>query len=119
MRVVRDHIGLGSWFALIALVLNLALSFGHFHAIGGHRHGAVIVVVVSSDAAQTGHEDGLADDHCPVCIAATLMGNALAAAAPALPHPIADTLVDRVVEPVVAFVEPPKAAFRSRAPPIS
>jgi hypothetical protein len=52
-------------------------------------------------------------------MAASAIGNALAATAPALPHPVAYVAVDRMVEPTLAFVEQPKAAFRSRAPPIS
>ena len=120
MRLFRDHIGLGSWLALIALALNLALSFGHIHAIGGHQRNALVAAVAPSDGGQTGHHnDGLADDRCPICMAASAVGTALAASAPALPHPVAYVLVDRSVDPTLAFVEQPKAAFRSRAPPIS
>ena len=120
MRLFRDHIRLGSWFALIALALNLVLSFGHIHVIGGHERNALVTVVEKSDGGQTGHHnDGLADDRCPICMAASAIGTALAASAPVLPHPVAYVLVDRAVEPTIAFVEQPKAAFRSRAPPIS
>ena len=120
MRLFRDHIGLGSWLALIALTLNLALSFGHIHAIGGHERNALVAAVASSDGGKTGHhDDGLVDDRCPICMAASAIGNALAATAPALPHPVAYAWVDRAIEPTLAIVERPQAAFRSRAPPIS
>jgi hypothetical protein len=120
MRLFRDHIGLGSWLALIALALNLALSFGHFHAIGGGQRNALLATVAPSDDGRTGHHnDGLADDRCPICTAAGAIATALAAAAPALPYPVAYLLVDRAVEPTLAFAEQPKAAFQSRAPPIS
>lgn len=120
MRLFRDHIRQGSWLALIALVINLGLSFGHIHAISGGQRNALVVAVAAADGGQPGqHDDGLADDRCPICMAASAFGNALAAAAPALPHPVAHVLVDRAVEPTLAFVEQPKAAFRSRAPPIS
>jgi hypothetical protein len=120
MRLFRDHIRLGSLLALIALALNLALSFGHIHAIGGGQRNLLVTAVASSDGGKTGHhDDGLADDRCPICMAASAIGNALAATAPALPHPVAYVAVDRMVEPTLAFVEQPKAAFRSRAPPIS
>jgi hypothetical protein len=42
---------------LIALALNLTLSFGHFHAIGGGSRNALV-------SALTGHDDGLAIDRC-------------------------------------------------------
>jgi hypothetical protein len=120
MRLFRDHIRLGSLLALMALALNLALSFGHIHAIGGNQRNALVAAVAPSDGGRTGHhDDGLADDRCPICMAASAIGNALAATPPALPHPVAYVLVDRTVEPALAFVEQPKAAFRSRAPPIS
>ena len=120
MRLFRDNIGLGSWLALIALALNLALSFGHIHAIRGIQRSALIAAVVPPDSGQTGHhDDGLADDRCPICMASSAIGSALAAAAPALPHPVAYALVDRAIEPTLAFVEQPTAAFQSRAPPLS
>ena len=120
MRLFRDNIALGSWLALIALVINLGLSFGHIHAINGGQRNTLIAAVAPSDSGQTGHhDDGLADDRCPICMAASAIGNAMAATAPALPHPVAYVAVDRLVEPTLALVEQPKAAFRSRAPPIS
>ena len=43
---------------LIALALNLALSFDHLHAIGGGSRNALV-------SALTGHHDGgLTDDRC-------------------------------------------------------
>jgi hypothetical protein len=39
MRWFRDNIRQGSWAALIALAINLALSFGHVHAIDGKGQG--------------------------------------------------------------------------------
>jgi hypothetical protein len=120
MRVIRDHIGLGSWLALVALALNLALSFGHFHAVGGHEVEILVAAVAPSDGGQTGHhDDGLAGDYCPICMAAVALANSLTAAPPQLPHAVAYTLVVRAAEPVLALAEQSKAAFRSRAPPIS
>jgi hypothetical protein len=49
MRLFRDHIRLGSLLALIALALNLALSFGHIHAIGGGQRNLLVTAVASSD----------------------------------------------------------------------
>jgi hypothetical protein len=116
----RDHIRQGSWLALIALALNLALSFGHIHAIGGGQHNGLVAAVAPSDDGQTGHHDGgLADDCCPICMGASAIAKALASAPPALAHPSAFTLVDSTAPPVVAFFESARAAFQSRAPPVS
>jgi hypothetical protein len=116
----RHHIRQGSLLALIALALNLALSFGHSHAIGGGQRNGLVAAVAPSDSGRTGHhDDGLADDRCPICMAASATANALASAPPALAHPSAYTLADSTAQPVVAFFESPRAAFQSRAPPVS
>src|SRR3569832_976922 len=121
----RDHIRQGSWLALIALTINLALSFGHIHAIGGH-HGAasghsLLAAVAAPHGSETpGHpNDGHADYLCPICMAASAMASALVSAPPALPLHLSDITLDRTIEPVGIFVKPPRAAFRSRGPPLS
>jgi hypothetical protein len=120
MHRFRDHIRQGSLLALIALALNLALSFGHIHAIGGGQRNGLVAAVAPSDGGRTGHDDnGLADDRCPICMGASALANALASAPPALAHPSAYTLADGTAQPVVAFFESPRAAFQSRAPPVS
>jgi hypothetical protein len=119
MRLFRDNIGLGSWLALIALALNLALSFGHVHAIGG-QHRALIATAASPDGGPTGHHnDGLTDDRCPICMAASAIGTALASAPPELAKLFAVASLDRTIEPILAVIEQQRAAFRSRAPPMS
>jgi hypothetical protein len=120
MRLFRDHLGLGSWLALTALALNLALSFGHYHWSGGDRRLVLAVAVASSDGGDSGHrDDGFGDDRCPICMATAAIGTAFSAAAPSLPHPVAHVLVDRAAGPVRVLVGQLKAAFQSRAPPVS
>jgi hypothetical protein len=122
MRWFRDTLRQGAWLALIALAINLGLSFGHFHAIDGRGSGRGIAAVAA--ASDHGHKPGQtshgeADDLCPICMAATSMASALAAAPPAPPPTFAHVTIDRMIEPVFALVEPPAAAFQSRGPPIS
>jgi hypothetical protein len=121
MHWFRSHTSHGSLLALIALVLNLVLSFGHIHAIiGGQRNGLIATAVTPFDGGQTGHhDDGLADDRCPICKATSVLANALASGPPAMAHPIAHIAVDRTAELAVAFFEPSRTAFQSRAPPVS
>ena len=116
---VRDHIKLGSWLALIALAMNLAMSFAHLHVVGGQTRDTLVAAISSSDGGQTGHDDGGLADLCPICLATMAIANAVASTPPVLPHPVAQVLTDRTIETIFAFFESPRPAFRSRAPPVS
>ena len=125
MRWFRDKIRQGTWLALIALAINLGLSFGHVHAIDGKISGRGIATVAASIAAtdagdrQRQRGDGHADYLCPICMAVTAIANALTSTPPALPVEFANVTIDRTIASVVALVEPQRAAFQSRGPPIS
>jgi hypothetical protein len=125
MRWFRDSIRQGTWLALIALAINLGLSFGHFHAINGRVSGrgtaAVAASIASSDDGQKqgNPDDSHADYLCPICMAATAMASTLTSVPPALSLEFANVSIDRTIEPVLVLVEPPRAAFQSRGPPIS
>jgi hypothetical protein len=124
MRWFRDKMRHGSWLALFALVINLSLSFGHFHAIDGKRPGGgltSLMAVASSDIERTqDHPDDAGADYlCPICTAVSAMANALAPAPPVLPVEFTATGHDRLIKTRLAFIERPNAAFQSRAPPIS
>src|ERR1700737_4949539 len=101
MRWFRDTLRQGSWLALIALAMNLGLSFGHIHAIDGRVSERGIATVAASIALPDhGHKQGHpnhgdADDLCPICIAATAMASALAATAPELPSKSANVTINR------------------------
>jgi|SRR5271168_888392 len=124
MRWFRDNVRQGSWLALLALVINLGLSFGHFHATDGKRaeSGLIsLIAAVSSNTDRTqGHPgDTQADGLCPICTAISVMANALASAPPVLPVEFAGLGLDRPIGSPLAFAERPTAAFQSRGPPIS
>jgi hypothetical protein len=124
MRWFRDNIRHGSWLAFFALVINLGLSFGHFHATDGKRPGGgltSLTVVVSSDIGRTqDHPDDAGADYlCPICTAVSAMAHALASVPPELPVEFTATGLDRPIKTRLAFIEQPNAAFQSRAPPIS
>ena len=125
MRWFRDTIRHGSWLALIALAINLGLSFGHFHAIDSKATGTGIAIVAASPASpddgqkQGNPVDSQTDYLCPICMAATAMASALASAPPAPPLDVANVAIDRTIVSVLVLVEPPRAAFQSRAPPVS
>jgi len=127
MRWFRDTIRQGSWLALIALAINLGLSFGHFHAINGKLSGHWIAAASASASVaapddsqkQGAPDDNHADYLCPICMAATAMANGLASTPPALPLEFTNVSIDRTIERILVLVEPPRAAFQSRGPPIS
>jgi hypothetical protein len=126
MRWFRDHVRRGSWLALLALAMNFAVAFGHVHAPGGSgsERGSVAVAATttaSADRDQSQHHpaDGQADYLCPICMAAAAIGSALAPTPPALPVAFTVSAVDRAIEQDLGMVWPPRAAFRSRGPPIS
>lgn len=125
MRWFRDHIRQGAWTALIALAINVALSFGHIHALDGEARGAhsglLLTAVASSDAGQNqGHpEDGQADYLCPICVAAAAIASALASTPPAVSVELTAATIDRPRDRVLAIAPPQRAAFQSRGPPIS
>jgi hypothetical protein len=125
MRWFRDNSRQGTWLALIALAVNLALSFGHFHAfdgkvVSGGLIAKVASVVTSNGGPQPGHPtDEHADVLCPICVASAAMAHALASVPPALPVEFVVAAADRTITPDVTLVRPPQAAFQSRGPPLS
>ena len=125
MRWFRDNIRQGSWAALIALAINLALSFGHVHAIDGksvgHRSGVMVTAVASLGADQKPghHDDGAVDYLCPICLATAAVASALAPTPPAVPVYFSVAFIDRTIESALVVFEPQRAAFQSRGPPIS
>jgi hypothetical protein len=121
----RDHIRRGSWFALVALAINLGLSFGHIHAIDhrgfAHPSASQIIAIASPDDGQSqGHRDGDGVDLlCPICMAAGAVGHALASAPPALRLAFTESQIDLTIEPADTVPQSPRAAFQSRGPPVS
>jgi hypothetical protein len=122
MRWFRDHVRHGSWLALVALAINLAVAFGHVHALDGsvsERGPTAITAAANGDRSQHHPADGQADYLCPICMAAATMGAGLAPAPPALPIAFTISAVDHAIEQDFGIARPQRAAFRPRGPPIS
>src|SRR5579872_6530058 len=112
MKWVRSNIGLGARLALLALVVQLALSFGHVHAIAAQAAPSIH----SSQQLPVGPDsDQHPDDFCAICAVIALASMAVAATPPALPTPQAFELAHPSID--AAFVNPrsARAAFQSRA----
>jgi hypothetical protein len=124
MRWFRDNMRHGSWLALIALVINLGLSFGHSHAADAkHAESGLTspIAVASSETDRTQGPPGdtQADYLCPICTAVSAVANALTSAPPVLQVEFAHLILDRPIESSPAFAERSAAAFQARGPPIS
>ena len=130
MRVmgwVRFHRRCGARLGLAALVLQIALSFGHIHIgnvhVGGAAwaSGAVAKVLHLKAApapqklpAQHPSDD---DDYCAICASIFLASTSLAAQPPQLPVPLGFERIALTfaAEQSASFSRP--VFFRSRAPP--
>jgi hypothetical protein len=145
MKWFRGKIRRGTSLALLALAINLALSFGHVHLDGlkglnleGLRGaeataGILLSAITHRDSALTSEtpcagktaetpaskHDGHPDDLCPICMAQAALGTGLAAAAPVLPIDLASIEIDPVVSAEQAIPQRPRAGFQSRGPPLS
>jgi Protein of unknown function (DUF2946) len=122
-RVKRRN---GAWLALGALLLQLALSFGHIHAGDIAGVGAGLAVAAPSSAALADPPSDGSDDHgttgsrrddCAICAAVHLAGALLLSAPPSIALP---GTLDRISwSPYTEFrlAADRLLLFQSRAPP--
>jgi hypothetical protein len=130
MHIIREHIRRGGLLALVALAINLALSFGHIHTIdakGGHH--ATSPWIVSAISSYDGHvanqslpslpDDDLGDQLCPICMAASGMATGMAPLLPAVSVQFTAASVDYAgaATPDVRALH--RSVFQSRGPPLS
>jgi hypothetical protein len=123
MRWVHRYRRHGAYLALLALALQIVLSFDHVDLGGiiGPTHltltGKQNTVV--TQAAQPGpvQTSGDGDSYCPICASIFLVSNSFVSEPPKLPVPdrfertVHSIKIDRGIS------TPPSIVFRSRAPP--
>jgi len=124
MRWFRANKTFGSRLALLALVVQFVLAFGHIHRddIYGPAHPAAAIAAPVPDGSQPlpgDHPSKHGDDYCAVCATMSLLGNSFVAVAPALPLPVASQAIEQVDRVAAIFIAPRRAAFQSRAPPVA
>ena len=120
MRWLRSHAKPWGWLALVALALQLGLSFGHVHGPHSDRTAAVLTATADAGNASATDTGGSSDaDYCATCAVLTLLTGARTASAPIfiLPVALASAEINFVAE--AARFGSPRAAFQSRAPPLS
>jgi hypothetical protein len=124
MRWLRYDRRFGTWLALFALAVQLAVSFGHVHlegitrtdaarfasAAGGHASHSLV-------APQPGTNGE--DDYCPICASVYLTANSFVPVVPLLPLPTVSNVVEHSDHNAPDFAAPRRLAFQSRAPPLA
>jgi hypothetical protein len=139
MKWFRRHIKTGAQLALFALLVQFALSFGHFHSFAAQGAPAIQAGLAPADLA---HADAAAipngagkfalkqlpsspdhdqhpSDGCAICAVIALATNLLFATPPVLQLPQAIELLYLTTEAEFAHLKSARHAFQSRAPPLS
>jgi hypothetical protein len=116
----RRHIKNGSRLALLALAIQLVLSFGHVHADRAQASPIATAIQSVELPAGSGHQpQPHPADHCAICAVLALAGTALLATPPALQLPQATDFLYRVTRAEFAHLHASSVAFQPRAPPLS
>jgi hypothetical protein len=131
MKWLRSNIKHGSRLALFALVIQFALSFGHFHggvaqAAPAVQSGSVnnlpLADTVREDAqrpASNHDSDQQQGDICAICAVLALANTMLFAAPPVLLLPQAVEILYLATDAEFIHLNSARVAFQPRAPPIS
>jgi hypothetical protein len=114
MRWFRSSRRPWGWLALLTLVFQLGLSFGHIH---GTRGPAAVETTTANagNASNTGDSDA---DFCATCAILALLTGAQTANAPVFILPVARA-AEIIVAPEAPRLGGSRTAFQSRAPPLS
>jgi hypothetical protein len=136
MNWFRKHVKSGSRLALLALAVQFALSFGHFHTDVGRLASAIQNGLAAADSAiattqaaqetqpeaaqpSSNHDTDRHLADCAICAVLALANNFLSAAPPLLVLPQATELLHLTTGTEFAHLGPLHPAFQSRAPPVS
>jgi hypothetical protein len=125
MNWVRTNRRFGAWCALLAITLQIALSFGHAHRFDGFRPGALSPQVIAAVHDQQAAEAptpasmpiGLVFEYCAICAVIEMGASAVPAATPAYMAPVAAGRVRFAAYAEAAAATPERLLFEARAPP--
>jgi hypothetical protein len=138
MNWFRSNIKHGARFALFALAVQFALSFGHFHAVSAQTsppgqigpaqaslyHAGLVATDTASEFAEpqspSSHDpDHQSGDPCAICAVIALANTVLFATPPVLLLPQAVELLRFVTDAEFVHLNSASVAFQPRAPPFS
>ena len=132
----RKHVKHGSRLALLALAIQFALSFGHFHAVAATPAIAASLAQADLDYAQIfaapdatseaaqqqpspNHDNDQPTEPCAICAVISLANNLVFSGPPLLLLPQAVELLYLTTDAEFAHLNSLHTAFQSRAPPAS
>jgi hypothetical protein len=121
MKWFRSNIRYGARLALLALSIQLVLSFGHFHVITPAQASIVSAHFenVSRDEHRSDRDSDRAADLCDICAVVAMAGMAMPALPlPPLSPPDAVNRLNWHADHYAAVVDIRRAPFQPRAPPI-
>jgi hypothetical protein len=117
MHWFRSNIKHGSRLALLALAIQFALSFGHFHGLAAQAAPALQQI---SQQAPSNHEsDRQPAEPCAICAVMALANAALFATPPVLLLPQAVEFLCLTTDAEFVHLDHRSVAFQPRAPPVS
>ena len=119
MRWFRSNMQFGARLALIALTLQLVLTFGHVHTRAPST-GLALLSEAGAPGGSGSHapaDRGLADSDCPTCALIQLVATSTPAVAPTLPLPAVNDFVTLRPHAELASATAPYFRPRARAPP--
>ncbi len=120
MKWVRSNIKHGSRLALLTLVIQFAVSFGHFHPTVAQAARAVQTASQSAQQSPGGPDsDQQTSDACEVCALIALASTGLFAAPPLLSLPQGSEFSRLTIDAGFAHLSAARVAFQPRAPPLS
>src|ERR1700722_9618390 len=120
MGWVHCHKRYGARLALVALALQIVLSFGHIHLenvrLDGVRASHIAAAAQASRQlpAQNPSDD---DSYCAICASIFLASTSFVSQPPPLPVPAGFHRIEHALGTAFGIIEPRRVAFRSPAPP--
>jgi hypothetical protein len=116
MNWFRSNIKHGSRLALLALAIQFAVSFGHFHGLAAQ---AAPTIELTIQHAPSDPDSDRPADSCAICAVMALANAALFASPPVLQLPHAVEFLYRAADAEFVHLDHRSIAFQPRAPPAS
>jgi hypothetical protein len=127
MKWFRANIRNGARLALLALLVQFALSFGHVHGFVPPASATQSVLPADHSAdmkatpqpAPGKHDSDRTNDVCAICAVMAMASTVLFSAPPILLLPDAVQILHRITDAEFAHLKSAGTAFQPRAPPAS
>ena len=123
MKWFRSNIRTGARLALLALLVQFALSFGHIHGFAPAASATQSVLPADHTAkplpASGKHDSDQTTDICAICAVMAMASTVLFSSPPILLLPDAVAILQGITDAEFAHLKSAGTAFQPRAPPAS